>query len=149
MGHSIKKIIHGEKQMKLTVDILITIKHEKALLIKRAKEPFMEKLVMPGGHVEETDESLKDACAREALEEIGIKVNPNELNLLTTLGSLDRDPRPGRRISVVFHIDLPNEERIKGCKAASDALSIEFINLKSITPEMIGFDHYNAIELVK
>lgn len=135
--------------MKLTVDVLVTINKEFALLIKRAKEPFMDKLVMPGGHVEETDENLRSACTREALEEIGFKVDPKELRILTVLDASERDPRPGRRISIVFHIDLPNDERVKNCKAASDALSITFARINSLAKEDIGFDHYNAIKLIK
>lgn len=135
--------------VKITVDIIITINQEKVLLIKRAKEPFMDKLVLPGGHVEESDKSLAHACAREALEEIGFDVKPSELEILTVLDASDRDPRPGRRISVVFHIDLPCEERIADCKAASDALLISIKKIKSITKNDIGFDHYKAIELMK
>ena len=130
-----------------TVDILITVNKKKIILIKRAKEPFMDKLVLPGGHVEK-DEDLETACCREAKEEIGFLVYPSELEKLIVLDSLKRDPRPGKRISTVFHVDLLDESRLENCQAESDALAIEIRDIKNISPEMIGFDHFRALEKI-
>lgn len=132
-----------------TVDILITIKREEVVLISRAKEPFMDKLVLSGGHLEEEDESLKGGCAREALEEIGFVVDPEELILLVELDKLGRDPRQGRRISIVYHIDLPDRSRLEDCRAASDAKEIYIKKISELSENDIGFDHYKAIKMIK
>lgn len=134
--------------MILTVDILITIKRGKILLIKRRKEPFLDKLVLPGGHVEEHGLSLAEACAREAAEEIGFQVDISDLKLLTVLDEPNRDPRTGRRVSLVFHINLPDLSRIENCQAMSDAKSIHLRDIKKLRKIEIGFDHYKAIKLI-
>ena len=133
----------------LTVDILITIRGEKVVLISRKKEPFTDKLVLPGGHFEETDPSLRHACAREAEEEIGFVVGADELELFAELDAPGRDPRPGRRVSVVFSIDLKDETRLETCKAASDALEINVRRISSLSQDEIGFDHFKAIKKLK
>jgi ADP-ribose pyrophosphatase YjhB (NUDIX family) len=132
----------------LTVDIAVTINSSEILLIKRAKEPFMDKFVLPGGHFELSDPSATIACVREALEEINLKVDPKKLSLLTILDKPDRDPRKGRRISIVYTINLSNLEKVKNCRAESDALSIEIKNLKDLSEKEVGFDHWEAIKLL-
>lgn len=132
-----------------TVDIAVTVAHREVLLIERTKEPFLDKLVFPGGHVEETDESLAHAAAREALEEINLRVSPEALTFLTVLDRPGADPRPGHRVSHVFTIDFPSREALAGCHAASDAKKIHFRELASIKPEEIGFDHMDAISLLR
>lgn len=131
-----------------TVDILITIAKQEVVLISRTKAPFMDKLVLPGGHFEEDDEDLKSACAREALEEIGFVVDPKELNFFALLDDKDRDPRPDRRVSVVYHIDLCNRDRLRDCRAASDAKEIHIRKISSLSANDIGFDHYKAIKMI-
>ena len=129
----------------LATDGLVTIQGKKIVLIKRAKEPFLDKLVMPGGHVESDDSSVAIACARELEEEIGLQIDPQNLKLLTVLDSPDRDPRPGRLISIVYRIDLESEPLLK---AATDAKEVVIRNLNELTANEIGFDHWQAIKLV-
>lgn len=131
--------------MHITVDAVVLCK-KTVVLIRRSKPPFMDCLVLPGGHVEETDVSLQAACCRELAEEIGFTVAPEQLELLTTLDAHDRDPRPGRRISIVFVVRLTE---LPPLTAGSDALRLELVELNSITPSMIGFDHFLAIMAVK
>ena len=109
----------------------------------------MDKLVLPGGHFEETDQSLSAACAREALEEIGFEVDPDELKLLTVLDDPKRDPRPGRRISVVFTIDVSSRNCLENCGPASDARAIEIREINGLTEEEIGFDHWEVVKILK
>ena len=132
--------------MDLTVDIIVTYQ-DKILLIERAKEPFMDKLVLPGGHMEETDLSLAHAAIRELREEVGIKAHASALSLLTTLDGLDRDPR-GRKISVVFLLDIQDKEDFYCAHAASDARKIVILKKTDLSPNMIGFDHWQAIDHV-
>lgn len=126
------------------VDGLVTIAGTKAVFIQRAKPPFMEKLVMPGGHVESEDESLTSACARELEEEIGLVVSPESLRLLTVLDTKGRDPRKPT-LSVVFTIDLSSEDLLASCVAGSDAKKIVIRDLASLNSEEVGFDHFKAV----
>jgi len=119
------------------------------VLIERAKEPFMDKLVLPGGHFESSDKSLSDACAREALEEISLKIDPDKLRLLAVLDDPKRDPRKRRRISVVFRLDLIGYKFLNNLSPASDAKKIHIKKIDSLTKNEIGFDHWKVIEELK
>ncbi len=84
----------------LTVDGVL-VSGRRVLLIERTKAPYMDKLVFPGGHVEE-GESLTEAVVRELEEEIGVRVSENDLRYLIELSAPDRDPRPGHRVAHVY-----------------------------------------------
>lgn len=133
----------------LTTDPVVVINNEKILLIKRAKEPFTDKYAFPGGHVDWDDIDTKSACARELQEETGLKVNPEDLEFLIILDELNRDPRPGRRISIVYKIDLASEEMLKDCKADSDAKELIIKNINELQPEDMAFDHWEVIETLR
>lgn len=135
--------------MILTVDAVITVKGGKVVLIRRAKEPFRGKYAFPGGHAEDEDQSLRHAAARELAEEINFRAEPDELELLTVLDAPGRDPRPGRRAAFVFHLDLPDESRLAGCRAGSDAASFHLVDIRSLSKDDLAFDHYLAVEAIK
>lgn len=135
--------------MKITTDIAITINHKEILLISRKKSPFQDKFALPGGHLEESDESLRACCAREAEEEVNFKVHEDKLEKLTFLDHPKRDPRPGKRISTVFHVDVPDITYLKDCKAQSDAEAIHIVNIANLTKEQMAFDHWEVIEILK
>lgn len=131
--------------MRLTVDALVLFQG-RVVMIRRTKPPFQDKLVFPGGHVEEMDASLAAACCRELEEEVGLIVPAESLSLLMVLDDPNRDPRPGRRISVVYRVTL---EELPNLTAGSDAASVELVDLSTLTPDLVGFDHYLAIAAVK
>lgn len=137
------------KEIIMTVDLAATINRSEIILIERTKPPFMDKLVLPGGHFEITDSGATSACIREAMEEIGLKIDCEDLKLLMILDDPDRDPRPGRRISVVYTIDLSDHEAIKNCRASSDARTIHVSRINSLKKHEIGFDHWKVIEKLK
>ena len=133
-----------------TADVVVTIGRTRVVLIKRAKEPFLDKDALVGGHFDETDTSSAHTGARELEEEIGLVVAEEDLELLCMLDAPDRDPRPdGRRVSTVWHVDFPDESVLKGCKPASDAKEIVIRDLASIREEDMAFDHYLAIKAVR
>lgn len=134
--------------MILTVDILVTIAKKEVLLIKRAKPPFEDRLVMPGGHVEDGEE-LCVAAARELEEETRLTVSSESLSSLLVLDRIDRDPRPGHRVSHVFWIDLVDRTQVEMCRAESDAKEIVIRSIDSLVESEIGFDHWLAIERIK
>lgn len=127
-----------------TVDIAV-VSGGKLLLIRRAKPPFMDKLVLPGGHVEASDASLAAAAARELREEVGLDLPPERLRFLMTLDAPDRDPRPGRRVSSVFVAGISATEAA-GAAPASDAVAVTWRPLAELKPEEVGFDHWLAVE---
>ena len=132
----------------LTADIAVTIGGTDLVLIRRAKPPYDNALVLPGGHVEK-DETSAQAAVREIDEEIGLDVQLKDLTLLTFLDAAHRDPREGRRVSVVYHVDLPADFSPENLRAGSDAEAVRILPLSEIKPEMIGFDHYQAIAMLK
>lgn len=137
-----------EVLMILTVDILVTIAKKEVLLIKRAKPPFEDRLVMPGGHVENGEE-LVMAAVRELEEETRLIVSSESLTPFLILDQIDRDPRPGHRVSHVFWIDLVDRTQVEMCCAQSDAKEIVIRSIDSLTADEIGFDHWLAIAKIK
>jgi bifunctional NMN adenylyltransferase/nudix hydrolase len=140
----IKPIIK-ETAMIPTVDIAIVIARREIVLIGRAKPPFADRLVLPGGHVDPEDEDNAHAAARELKEEIGLDIDPGRLSPLMTLDRPNRDPRPGTRISEVFILHLDSREDVACCAPGSDAASLHVREIGSLTEEEIGFDHFEAI----
>ncbi len=130
----------------LTTDAVVTLGGTGVVMIRRAKAPFQDKLVLPGGHVEEGEDVLA-ACVRELEEEVGLKVSSGQLKLLTVLDEPERDPRPGRRMSVVYHVALPESAR-EQLYAGSDAREIVVRGLGTVEPAEVGFDHWRAINMV-
>lgn len=66
----------------------VVIEKGKILLVKRAFEPGAGKWSVPGGLVE-VGEKLSEACAREAEEETGLRVQV--LELINVFDMIDRD----------------------------------------------------------
>lgn len=130
--------------MIVTVDGAIVVGGTHLVLIRRAKPPFQDKLVLPGGHVDAEDATLVDACVRELAEEIGLAIAPDRLSLLTVLNEPAADPRNPVRVSVVFRADISANE-FAALRAGSDAASLELIELASLEPSQLGFDHSNAV----
>ena len=126
-----------------TVDIALVDGEGNVLLIERAKPPFMDRLVFPGGHVEDGETDL-DAAVRELEEEVSIVIDRSLLKSLMKLDHSDRDPRPGKRESHVFSANVARKVLIGAC-AKSDARSVRTIPIKTLKPEMIGFDHYKVV----
>ncbi len=138
----------NKHSVELTVDVVALIMHDsgpaEAVLIKRAKPPFEDKCVLPGGHVETSDPSLIHAAARELYEETGIMVDPFKLEYLCYLDRPDRDPR-GRKVSVVFRVEI-DEWAFDTARAGSDAAQVVKRSVSEIEEADMGFDHFQAIE---
>lgn len=133
-------------QMLLTVDVIL-VADGKVLLIERAKDPYRDKLALPGGHVE-GDERLTTAAVRELGEEVGVRVNEEDLHLLTILDTPDRDPRPGRRVSSVYWSEVTSAV-LASARAASDARAVHVVPMAMLIKEQMAFDHFTAIETLK
>jgi 8-oxo-dGTP diphosphatase len=130
----------------VTVDALL-VADGQVLMIRRAKEPFMDRLAFPGGHVEEGEELLA-ATVRELEEEVGIVLEPQRLEYLIRLDATGRDPRPGHDLSHVFYAQV-DADLLRSGEAASDAKSVHVVKLSELTADDCAFDHFSAIERMR
>lgn len=99
---------------------------------------------LPGGRVEETDQTLSHAAQRELHEETSITIDPKDLIQIGAYGDRGRDPRPGRTISVAF-VALSPEFGLPF--AGSDAERAQFVDVVEILspPNRLEFDHGQII----
>ncbi len=153
------------KKTVLTVDVLVVVNWQKIALIRRKKKPEMDKLVLPGGHVDADnvgsknlpeqlrcppDSSVVQAVIRECQEEINVQLRSEELEEWLWLDGIGRDPREfepneDRRISMCF-IAHVREYQVAEAKAKSDARELHWVDIDSVTKDMLGFDHWRAIK---
>jgi ADP-ribose pyrophosphatase YjhB (NUDIX family) len=119
-----------------TVDVILQ-RDSKILLVRRKKDPFANKLALPGGFINE-GETAEDAARREAKEETSLDVEPIEI--LGVYSDPKRDPRK-HVMSVVFvGIIVGGSER-----AGDDASDIEWLELDGIADSEVAFDHMQII----
>lgn len=118
---------------KPVVSILLH-KNNKILMLKRAKEPFKDYWVLPGGFIGYT-ETAEEAVKREAKEEIGSDVT---VDGIIGVYRIDDDPR-GIHIDIIFHGKVKEEIKV----------SKEDKNWKLFSPdklpENIAYKHRDAI----
>ncbi len=110
----------------------------EVLLVKRKYEPFKNCWALPGGFVDDSDDTIEQAAARELLEETN--VGNVYLEQLYTFGDKGRDPR-GRSITVSY-LALLRQEELE-LKASSDASGVASWPVMEL-PE-VAFDHKNII----
>jgi 8-oxo-dGTP diphosphatase len=115
----------------LTVDIVVFGLDGRdgtldVLLIKRKKNPYQDRLALPGGYVE-MKETLDEAAFRELREETGIK--PAHLEQLYTFGALKRDPRE-RVVSVAYFALVRSQDHV--IVADSDAAEARWWNARDV-----------------
>jgi len=122
----------------VAVDCVI-VKGGKALLVKRAHEPFNGYWVLPGGHVEK-GETIRDAAVREMREELGL-----DIEIIETIGVFDDPDRDPRGLISVAVLARPKGERIVLNREASEYRWFPLDDL----PEKIGFDHKKILEKAK
>src|SRR5262249_31727518 len=116
----------------LTTDCAIFDGKGCVLLIRRGHPPFEGAYALPGGFVE-VGETVEEACRREVVEEVGIKVG--DVRLIGVYSDPSRDPR-GHTVSVAFLAVLP---RARAPRAGSDAASAEWV--EDWRAVKLAFDH--------
>jgi len=103
-------------------------------MVRRNKDPFKDRLALPGGFVNE-GETVEEAMKREAMEETSLEVEP--VDILGVYSGPKRDPR--KHIVTVVFIGI-----IVGgssSRAGDDAASIEWVKIADIERQQIAFDH--------
>lgn len=122
-----------------TVDVIVQ-RSNRILLVKRKKDPFKDKLALPGGFVNE-NETVEDAALREIKEETSLSIELKEI--LGVYSDPKRDPR-GQIMSVVFIGEDTNNDKPQAI-AGDDAKEIQWIDINSIDDSNIGFDHSKVL----
>jgi 8-oxo-dGTP diphosphatase len=114
----------------------VIVDHDRVLLIRRGQAPLLGEWSLPGG-VLECGETLRDAVAREALEETGLRVETREM-----LGVYERIIHDEQR-NVRYHYVLLDFlcHRIGGeLKAGSDAAEVGWFTRDELPALKLAYD---------
>lgn len=112
----------GDKRPATGVSTLV-IRENQALLVKRAKKAGFGLWSLPGGHVE-WGEPLREAAAREVLEETGITCDI--VRLLDTIDIIHRSP--DGQITTHYVVSVFLGRWLSGtAAAASDAADVKWV----------------------
>lgn len=119
----------------VTVDCVIIV-NDGVVLIRRGHDPFKGFYALPGGFVD-LNETIEEACTREAREETGLRVT--NLRLIGVYSEPSRDP-VRHTVAVAFLA----EADISTLKAGDDASDVEVVKHWRDVP--LAFDHKVIIE---
>ena len=113
----------------------------QVLLVKRRFPPFQDCWCLPGGHVNEGENSAT-AAARECLEEANLDFTDEPLHQVGVFDEPGRDPR-GWAVSVAWLVvvDPSMKAKAKGGDDAKDATWFPLYKL----PEL-AFDHMKIVQ---
>lgn len=121
----------------VAVDTIIE-KNGKIVLVRRAKEPFEGKYVIPGGFIEK-NETAEEAAVREAFEETGLRVKLK--NIMGVYSDPRRDPRI-HNLTIIFVADYVDGE----LKGGDDAADAKWFDLNDAVDIVSGFDHKKILK---
>ncbi|UZI34052.1 NUDIX hydrolase (plasmid) [Streptomyces sp. VB1] len=123
-----------------TADVVAVDPDGRVLLIERRWEPFTGSWALPGGHLDEGEDS-QDAAARELAEETGVLVPAADLTLIGTYDAPGRDPR-GRYSTDAYLARVP-----AGTVAVADddAASVRWVKLSTALDGALAFDHADIL----
>ena len=118
---------------RVTVDAWIRDERGRLLLVRRGHPPFRGRWALPGGFCE-WKETTEACCAREALEETGLRVRVGEL--LGVYSDPERDPR-GHNVTILYAA-TPLAGDVRGGDDAAEARWFTRADLKRV---VFAFDH--------
>ncbi|HTO75882.1 MAG TPA: NUDIX hydrolase [Thermoanaerobaculia bacterium] len=121
------------KYPRLTVDSFVVDRRGRLLLVQRGRPPYRGSWGLPGGFCE-WKETTEHCCARETLEETGLRVRVGEL--LAVYSAPNRDPR-GHNVTVLY------AARVAGGKVrgGDDAADARFFTRRELARLPFAFDH--------
>jgi 8-oxo-dGTP diphosphatase len=120
-----------------TVDLIVRI-DEGFLFIKRKNDPYKNKWAIPGGFLDEEDESLEHAAIRELREETSLIAKIEDLEYTGVYSEKFRDPR-GPIISHVYEV-----KKYEGKLEAKD--DAKEAKIFKVIPNNLAFDHNKIME---
>ncbi|HEY7573841.1 MAG TPA: NUDIX hydrolase [Thermoanaerobaculia bacterium] len=121
------------KYPRLTVDSFVIDRRGRLLLVQRGRPPFQGRWGLPGGFCE-WKETTERCCARETLEETGLRVRVGEL--LGVYSAPDRDPR-GHNVTVLYAAKRTGGKLTGG----DDAADARFFTRAEVRRLAFAFDH--------
>lgn len=134
----------ADETIKLTADVVLFAPdehdHIRVLLIERGHDPFEGRWALPGGHVDEGEETA-DAAERELLEETALHIQALPLTEVGTYTEVGRDPR-GRYVTVAYTATLPT---MVAPVAGDDARQARWWLITELHGHMLAFDHMRII----
>lgn len=111
--------------------VSIVVSEGKLILEKRSSnvnDPWSGQFSLPGGHLSESDESLKDTAIRETFEETGIDLGKNS-RYIGYFGPFT--PRNREDLEVYAYIfEIPKVEKLVPSSESEYLIWIELSNLK-------------------
>jgi 8-oxo-dGTP diphosphatase len=122
---------------RLTVDAWVRDRRKRLLLVQRGRPPFEGRWGLPGGFCE-WKETTEACCARETLEETGVRVKVGAL--LGVYSRPDRDPR-GHNVTVLYAA-RPVSGHARGGDDAADARWFTAAEAKKLR---YAFDHRSIV----
>ena len=125
------------KYPRLTVDSFVLDGRGRLLLVQRGRPPHKGSWGLPGGFCE-WKEMTEKCCARETLEETGLRVRVGKL--LGVYSRPDRDPR-GHNVTVLYEA-YPVGGRLRGGDDAADA---RFFTRAELSRLRFAFDHREIV----
>lgn len=124
----------------VTADMILDYQGKGLALIKRGIPPFKGLPALAGGHLEVGCETTKETAIREALEETGIVLDPENVHLLDVYSDPGRDPR-GSNVCVVYWTKVESGS----FRAGDDAKGIRIYPYNKI-PNILAFDHRRMVD---
>ena len=115
----------------------LIIKNEQIVLIKKANEPYKEKLDLPGGTIE-FGETPKQALIREIKEEVGMDIEKYSLfdgNSTVITWKHNDIPKQLHHIGFFYKIESYHNEiknKVEITKQNDDSLGANFYNINEL-----------------
>jgi 8-oxo-dGTP diphosphatase len=128
----------------VTVDLVVFGYHDRqlhTLLIRRKKDPFADRLAIPGGFLE-MDEEPAGGARRELKEETGLD-DVSHLTELGFFGRVDRDPR-SRTISLAFVATA--RPPLPAVSGSDDATEATWFPIEELNFNELAFDHAEILQ---
>ena len=126
--------------MVFTADVVCVDRDGRLLLIKRKWEPFAGKWALPGGYVDEGEES-RYAAARELAEETGVVVSPADLVFIGKFDAVGRDPRGLYSTDAYLAVVPPGTRAV----AMDDAADAAWFREGDVLASILAFDHADIL----
>lgn len=126
----------------------VVVQSGHILLVKRGAMPGKGLWALPGGFVNEYENSF-DAALRELREETRLAVPEAVLRGSQRSWRLFEDPyrsQRGRTLTYAYYFDLRPSEELPKIKGADDAEKAQWIPLANLRREVMFEDHYDIIE---